>query len=106
MFQPFSQADSSTTLKYGGTGLRLAISKHLVALMGGRIWVQRELGHGAIFHFEVSLCVQRDNQLRRMFCPDELFCVPSFVFVVHALARLILSRLLRRIRLHQNQAHS
>jgi signal transduction histidine kinase/CheY-like chemotaxis protein/HPt (histidine-containing phosphotransfer) domain-containing protein len=51
IFEAFTQADSSTTRKYGGTGLGLTISAHLVAMMGGRIWVESEVGRGSTFHF-------------------------------------------------------
>jgi signal transduction histidine kinase/DNA-binding response OmpR family regulator len=51
VFAPFTQADSSTTRQYGGTGLGLTISGRLVAMMGGRIWVESEIGEGARFHF-------------------------------------------------------
>ncbi|HKV05041.1 MAG TPA: response regulator [Candidatus Acidoferrales bacterium] len=55
IFAPFTQADTSTTRKYGGTGLGLTISARLVDLMGGRIWVESEVGRGAQFHFTVRL---------------------------------------------------
>jgi PAS domain S-box-containing protein len=53
IFQPFAQADNSTTRKYGGTGLGLTISKRLVGLMDGQIWVESEMARGAKFHFTV-----------------------------------------------------
>ncbi len=55
IFQPFTQADPSTTRKYGGTGLGLAICKKLVTMMDGRIWAENNPEGGASFHFTVRL---------------------------------------------------
>jgi Signal transduction histidine kinase len=57
IFAPFTQADSSNTRKYGGSGLGLTISRHLTGLMGGRLWAESEPGIGTTFHLELPFLI-------------------------------------------------
>nr|CRH07217.1 Putative histidine kinase. Containing PAS domain, PAC domain, Signal transduction response regulator, receiver region domain, HAMP domain, HATPase domain, HisKA domain, Hpt domain and cheY-like domain [Candidatus Magnetococcus massalia] len=91
LFQSFSQADTSTSRKYGGTGLGLTISKRLTEMMGGKIWVESEAGVGSTFQFVVNLEIQETPQERIIINRDELVDLKVLVVDDNATAREILS---------------
>jgi two-component system, sensor histidine kinase and response regulator len=88
IFEAFSQADASTSRRFGGTGLGLAISTQLVSLMDGEIWVESEPGKGTIFHFTVHLRLSAKQARRRP--PADLEGTPVLIVDDNATNRRIL----------------
>jgi signal transduction histidine kinase/CheY-like chemotaxis protein/ligand-binding sensor domain-containing protein len=93
IFEPFAQADASTTRKYGGTGLGLTVSLRLVEMMGGRLWVESQPGRGSCFHFTARLGV---SKMPRGMPPGErnLKDVPVLIVDDNAANLLVLQRML------------
>lgn len=100
LFQAFTQADDSTTRKYGGTGLGLTISKHLVEMMGGTITVQSTPGTGSVFGFSLRFDLSASSGKPAMSLPEGLRDRRVLVVDDNPAARDILTGILTGFRLH------
>jgi signal transduction histidine kinase/CheY-like chemotaxis protein len=95
IFEAFAQADNTTGRLYGGTGLGLTISSRLVAMMGGRMWVESEVNRGSTFHFTLKSSLGKKRSTSSIALePAVLRNLPALVVDDNATNRLILDELL------------
>jgi PAS domain S-box-containing protein len=107
IFDPFVQADSSTTRRYEGTGLGLAISYRLVQMMGGRIWLESKVGQGSTFHIVVPLGLPSESAQPSLLSQRvRLRGLPVLVVDDHAINRSILEQILTKWEMKPTMAAS
>ena len=94
IFEAFSQADTSTTRNYGGTGLGLTICSRLVQMMKGAIWVESELGEGCTFQFTAEFDMQSDSRTMRSHSPASLIGLPVLIVDDNQTNRVILREMI------------
>lgn len=95
IFEAFKQADASTTRQFGGTGLGLAISSQLVKMMGGKLWVEDNLGGGSTFNFTARFEIAKDQPDLRRFDHKAIRNLPTLIVDDNSTNRQILEEMLK-----------
>ncbi len=95
IFRPFEQAEASTTRRFGGTGLGLTISRQLVEMMHGRMWIESEVGRGSTIHFTAEFGISADQHLHEPAELESLDGLPVLVVDDNLTNRRILSEMLQ-----------
>jgi len=106
IFDPFIQADNSTTREYGGTGLGLTIVSQLVDLMDGRIWVESEVGKGSVFHFVAELDLHDPEVRGALATADELQGMNALIVDDNSPNRLLFGEMLKNFGIKPHAAPS
>ena len=106
LFRPFTQADSSTTRKFGGSGLGLVICKQLVEMMGGRVWVESKVSEGSKIHFTTLLGKQEKQPELPHFDAPDLNALRVMIVDDNTISREILTHLLKSFQFQVCQVNS